>query len=38
MPPPLRGPDGSALFGPEQPVADDAPMADRLAAFLGRAV
>ena len=33
----FRGPEG-APFGPEQTVADDAPAADRLAAFLGRSV
>ena len=33
----FRGPEG-APFGPEQPCADDAPAADRLAAFLGRTV
>ncbi len=33
----FRGPEG-APFGPEQASADDAPAADRLAAFLGRAV
>lgn len=33
----FRGPEGAA-FGPEQPCADDAPAADRLAAFLGRSV
>jgi uncharacterized protein (TIGR03086 family) len=31
-----RGPDGTAPFGPEVLVDDDAPAADRLAAFLGR--
>lgn len=35
----FRGPDGSgAPFGPEQPAGPDATAADRLAAFLGRAV
>jgi len=34
----LRGPEGKASFGPEQPCASDAPSADQLAAFLGRAV
>ena len=34
----LRGPEGKASFGPEQPCAPDAPAADQLAAFLGRAV
>ncbi len=33
----FRGPEG-APFGPEQQAADDAPVADQLAAFLGRAV
>jgi len=33
----FRGPEG-APFGPEQSAPDDAPAADRLAAFLGRAV
>jgi uncharacterized protein (TIGR03086 family) len=33
----FRGPEGAA-FGPEQPCDDDAPAADRLAAFLGRSV
>jgi uncharacterized protein (TIGR03086 family) len=36
--PELRGTDGTKPFGPEQPVADDAPVADKLAAFLGRTV
>lgn len=31
-------PRAGSPFAPEQPVADDAPAADRLAAFLGRAV
>lgn len=31
-------PRGGEGFAPEQPVADDAPAADRLAAYLGRAV
>jgi uncharacterized protein (TIGR03086 family) len=34
----FRGPDGQAPFGPAVDVADDAPAADRLAAFLGRQV
>ena len=35
----FRGPDGSGLpFGPEQPAPADVTAADRLAAFLGRAV
>jgi uncharacterized protein (TIGR03086 family) len=33
----FRGPEG-APFGPEKTVVDDAPAADRLAAFLGRTV
>jgi uncharacterized protein (TIGR03086 family) len=37
IPDEFRGPEG-APFGPEQPCADDAPAADRLAAFLGRTV
>jgi uncharacterized protein (TIGR03086 family) len=36
--PEQRGPEGTAPFGPEQAVADDAPTADKLAAFLGRTV
>lgn len=36
--PEQRGPDGTAPFGPEQPVADDATHADKLAAYLGRTV
>ena len=32
----VRGPDGQAPFGPEQPAPDGATNADRLAAFLGR--
>ena len=34
----LRGPEGKASVGPEQPCASDAPHADQLAAFLGRVV
>ena len=34
----MRGPDGVALFGPEQPAPAGAGAADRLAAFLGRSV
>jgi uncharacterized protein (TIGR03086 family) len=34
----LRGPEGKASFGPEQPCGPDAPRADQLAAFLGRVV
>jgi len=35
--PEYRGTEGSGMaFGPEQPVADDAPAPDRLAAFFGR--
>ena len=33
-----RGPDGIAVFGPEQPAPAGAPASDRLAAFLGRSV
>jgi uncharacterized protein (TIGR03086 family) len=33
-----RGPDGVAVFGPEQPAPAAAAPADRLAAFLGRSV
>jgi uncharacterized protein (TIGR03086 family) len=36
--PELRGPDGKAPFGPERQAPPGAPAADRLAAFLGRAV
>lgn len=32
----FRGDDGTRPFGPQQPAPDDAPPADRLAAFLGR--
>lgn len=35
--PAFRSEDG-AVFGPEQPAPDDAPNADKLAAFLGRTV
>ena len=35
--PAFRSPEGH-VFGPEQPIADTAPAADRLAAFLGRKV
>jgi uncharacterized protein (TIGR03086 family) len=34
----LRGPEGKASFGPEQPCSPEAPNADQLAAFLGRVV
>jgi uncharacterized protein (TIGR03086 family) len=34
----MRGPDREASFGPRQPVRHDAPAADQLAAFFGRAV
>ena len=34
----LRGPEGKASFGPEQPCTPDAPQVDQLAAFLGRVV
>lgn len=34
----MRGEDGTAAFGPEQPAPPDASNADRLAAFLGRTV
>ena len=34
----LRGPEGEAAFGPEQPCTPDAANADQLAAFLGRVV
>ena len=34
----VRGPDGTTLFGPEQHAPDGAPVADQLAAFLGRVV
>ena len=33
-----RGPDGVAVFGPEQSAPAGAPASDRLAAFLGRSV
>ncbi len=36
--PEMRGPDGQAPFGPEEPAPANAPPADQLAAFLGRAV
>jgi len=36
IPESFRGPDGTAPFGPIVDVADAAPAADRLAAFLGR--
>ena len=36
--PSFRGPDGQAPFGPEVAVPESAPMADRLAGFLGRQV
>jgi uncharacterized protein (TIGR03086 family) len=36
--PSLRGPDGKAPFGPEQPAPEDATDTDKLAAFLGRAI
>jgi uncharacterized protein (TIGR03086 family) len=36
VPDALRGPDGQAAFGPEQPAPPGASNADRLAAFLGR--
>lgn len=36
--PDMRGPDGEAAFGPEQTAASGASAADRLAAFLGRAM
>jgi uncharacterized protein (TIGR03086 family) len=36
IPDEFRGPDGTAPFGPIVEVADSAPAADRLAAFLGR--
>jgi uncharacterized protein (TIGR03086 family) len=36
--PEFRGPEGAAMFGPEVEVAESAPMADRLAGFLGRQV
>jgi uncharacterized protein (TIGR03086 family) len=36
--PVMRGDDGKAPFGPEQPAPTDASAADRLAAFLGRTV
>ena len=38
LPPEIRGEDGKAPFGPEQPASAGAPNADRLAAFLGRSV
>ena len=38
LPPDIRGEDGKAPFGPEQPAPDGASNADRLAAFLGRKV
>jgi|SRR4051794_1343245 len=38
LPDELRGDDGKAPFGPEQPAPADASNADRLAAFLGRRV
>jgi len=38
IPDAFRGPDGVAPFGPEVPLDDSAPAADRLAAFLGRRV
>ena len=34
----MRGPDGAAPFGPARQAPADAPAADQLAAFLGRAV
>jgi uncharacterized protein (TIGR03086 family) len=34
----MRGSDGEASFGPRQTVSDDAPPADQLAAFFGRAL
>jgi uncharacterized protein (TIGR03086 family) len=36
IPDAFRGPDGVAPFGPAVPVPEDAPINDRLAAFLGR--
>ena len=36
LPDTLRGPEGHAPFGPRIAVADSAPAADRLAAFVGR--
>jgi uncharacterized protein (TIGR03086 family) len=36
IPDEFRGPDGKAPFGPEVDAPADAPMADQLAAFLGR--
>ncbi len=38
IPDAFRGADGAAPFGPQAPVAEDAPAADQLAAFLGRNV
>jgi uncharacterized protein (TIGR03086 family) len=38
LPASFRGPEGTALFGPEQVAPDGASNADRLAAFLGRRV
>jgi uncharacterized protein (TIGR03086 family) len=38
MTPERRGPDGQAPFGAEQPAPEDACPADRLAAYLGRAL
>jgi uncharacterized protein (TIGR03086 family) len=36
LPDAMRGPDGVLPFGPEVEIGDDAPAADRLAAFMGR--
>jgi uncharacterized protein (TIGR03086 family) len=38
IPESVRGDDGTTLFGPEQHAPEGAPVADQLAAFLGRVV
>ncbi len=38
VPDQFRGPDGEAPFGPAIEIAESAPAADRLAAFLGRTI